>query len=93
MRDFDVIDELAKMSEGLDFSRETDRSTLRLRVYDAFASAKLSIIRQYVRELNWEWCKRTGEVPKGPVRVGQSRSDALRHLANDFILARQLGEL
>lgn len=93
MNNVNIIDALDRMSIGLDFANETHRQTFFLKVYDTFANAKLSIIRGYVRELNWEWCERTGEAPKGPVRVGQSRVDALRHLASDFILARQLGEL
>lgn len=93
MSDFDILAELDGMTAGLDFEDADDRAAFRTRVSDAFANAKISAIRGYVRDLNFEWTCRVGRASSGPARVGQSRADALRHLASDFIIARQLGEL
>lgn len=93
MPDFNIVTELDGMTAGLDFADADDRAAFRTRVSDAFVNAKLSAIRHYVRDLNMEWTRRVGRASSGPARVGQSRADALRHLASDFIIARQLGEL
>lgn len=95
----DIVKTLTELQQGveddraLDFNKDEDRVDFRLRVGDAFANCKASGLREYVRDLHRAWEDNRGRANKPPVRVGQSRAEALRALTDMFMLARQLGEL
>ena len=86
-----ITAELDQLTSGLDLSDADDRAAFRMRVTDRYRHAKLSAIRDDVRNLERE--VRQARPVQGPERVGHSRADALRALTSVFIISRQLGDI